>query len=229
MGILRQEQVTLLTDYDTNSAYYQAFSSLYTTICFDWENTKDRQRAIALTAPTSFTGETTAAANLAIIAAQTGTPTILVDADLHTPTLQQRFGINQQPGLSDLLTGATAQPSTALRAYLSDTFIHDLHLLGAGTGTNKGKFFGPLLASQLRTLVTQLRHYLAETETRPGLIIFHTPPVLAQNDAALISTCVDQTFLVIATGQTTRTQARRAQEQLERAHTHLAGIIMLNN
>jgi hypothetical protein len=39
---------------------------------------------------------------------------------------------------------------------------------------------------------------------------------------------MDQTFLTIATGHTTRTQAKRAQEQLERANAKLAGCIMLD-
>jgi len=34
--------------------------------------------------------------------------------------------------------------------------------------------------------------------------------------------------LTIIAGRTTREQAKQAQEQLQRAHTNLAGIIMLN-
>jgi len=42
----------------------------------------------------------------------------------------------------------------------------------------------------------------------------------------LIGALVEQTFLTIATGYTTRTQAKQAQEQLQLTHVKLAGIIM---
>ena len=54
------------------------------------------------------------------------------------------------------------------------------------------------------------------------------PPVLAGADASLIAALVEKTFLSIIVGHTTRAQARQAQEQLQRAHAKLAGIIMLN-
>jgi Mrp family chromosome partitioning ATPase len=47
-------------------------------------------------------------------------------------------------------------------------------------------------------------------------------------DAPLISSLVEQTFLLISAGQTTRMQAKKAQEQLQLAHAKLAGIVMLD-
>ena len=46
-------------------------------------------------------------------------------------------------------------------------------------------------------------------------------------DASLIGALVEQTFLAVITGQTTRAQAKQAQEQLQQAHAKLAGIIMV--
>ena len=84
------------------------------------------------------------------------------------------------------------------------------------------------MSLRLSAVIESLREYLRETESRPGLIIFHCPPVLSGPDAALISTHMDQTFLTIAAGRTTRTQAIKAKEQFERAHIRLTGAIMLN-
>jgi hypothetical protein len=39
---------------------------------------------------------------------------------------------------------------------------------------------------------------------------------------------MDQTFLTIATGHTTRTQVKQAQDQLELAHAKLAGFVMID-
>ena len=53
-------------------------------------------------------------------------------------------------------------------------------------------------------------------------------PVSSAAEEVAISSLVDQTFLVISNGHTTRTQARRAQEQLERAHATLTGLVVLD-
>jgi hypothetical protein len=112
--------------------------------------------------------------------------------------------------------------------HLSKTFIPDLHLLGAGPATQQLIEIRRFLSNRLGDVVTGLRIFLKEATTRPGLIIFNSPPVLSDIDAALISSHMDQTFLTIATGRTTRMQVKRAQEQLERAHAKLAGFIMLD-
>jgi Mrp family chromosome partitioning ATPase len=69
---------------------------------------------------------------------------------------------------------------------------------------------------------------VSETEAGPGLVIFNAPPVLVGPDASLIGALVEQTILTIAKGHTTRTQAKQAQEQLQRAHANLTGIVMLD-
>jgi len=47
-------------------------------------------------------------------------------------------------------------------------------------------------------------------------------------DASVISSIVDQTFLLVIIGQTKRTQALKAQKQLERAHAKSVGVIILD-
>lgn len=227
MGILSQEQITLLTDYDPTTQYSTAYHTLYNAICFSWNKKQVDQLVILLTTPVACAGQTTAAANLAIAAAQNGTPTILVDADLHNPSLQQRFGTDRQSGLSSMLS-QDAITIQQLVQHLSKTFIPDLHLLGAGPAAQQSIEIRRFLSNRLGDVISGLRIFLKQAATQPGLIIFNSPPVLSGIDAALISSHMDQTFLTIATGRTTRTQAKRAQEQLERAHAKLAGLIMLD-
>ena len=81
---------------------------------------------------------------------------------------------------------------------------------------------------KLQRMVDTLRYFLTETEQRAGMIIFNSAPVSEGIDASLIGSLVEQTFLLISTSQITRTQAKQAQEQLQRAHAKLAGIIMLD-
>ncbi len=115
-----------------------------------------------------------------------------------------------------------------LEQYLSKTFIPDLYLLGAGPAIQQSIEIRRFLSNRLGNVVSGLRLFLKQAATQSGLIIFNSPPVLSDIDAALISSHMDQTFLTIATGHTTRTQAKQAQEKLERAHAKLAGFIMLD-
>lgn len=223
MSIPSQEQMTLLTDYDIDSAYSIAFQKLYANISFTWDRAETKQHTMLLVTPTPYIGQETVPANVAIVAAQSGTPTILVDANLHRPTLEQRFGVGKNVGLSDLLT----QPKpVSIATTLCDTFIPNLHLLSAGTASLQE--INMLFSKRLRTIVNDLRTFLAENEHEPGIIIFNSPAVLASTEASLISDTVDQTLLTLVSGRTTRRQAKKAQEQLQHTHGTLMGVVMLD-
>lgn len=223
MSIRSQEQVALLTDYDTNSAYSAAYHTFFANIRFNW-NKEQHIHTLLLCPPATYAGQATVAANVAIVAAKSGTPTILVDADLRASSLEQRFGMEKAEGLGDLLAKDTIT-TQVVRQHLRDTFIPGLRLLSAGMAA-EGEAL--LLSEKLQAAIQTISLCLSETETTPGMVIFNSPPVLAGPDASLIGTLVEQTILVIAKDRTTRTQAKQAQEQLERAHTNLVGIVILD-
>lgn len=223
MSIGSQEQVALLTDYDADSAYSTAYHTLYANICLNWDNAQTSQHSVLLATPMAHSGQVTAVANVAIAAAQSGTPTILVDADMHTPTLEQRFGLGKTAGLSDLLLADTVD-TPLLKESLRGTFVPSLRLLTAGTATGGT---APALAVKFQEVLQALNLFLQETESKPNLLLFHSPPVLVGPEASLIGSHVEQTILTIAKGRTTRKQAKEAQEQLQRTHGHLVGIVLL--
>lgn len=227
MGTLSQEQVALLTDYNPDSAYSIAYHTVYANIRFNWDTDQQRQYAILPTTPADYPGRATAATNIAIAAAQNGTPVILIDADLRNPSLQQRFGVGESAGLGELLTASALTPQQ-VAPHLHKMFIPNVYLLCAGKALQHSQESSRLFSAKLEGLLACLRQFLQETESRPGMIIFNSPPVLTSIDTSLIASLVDQTFLLIASGRTTRSQAKRAQEQLERAHARLAGIITLD-
>jgi capsular exopolysaccharide synthesis family protein len=223
LSIRSHEQVALLTDYDASSAYSEAFYTLYANIRFNWNTEKNRHLTLLITTPTPFAGEASIAANVAIAAAQSGTSAILVDADVRNPGLEQRFGVGPHPGLSDLLEQAEITPQQ-VAACLQPTFIPCLRLLSAGSRS------GPTTLLQLTKLeaVFASIHALLAEETTPSIVLFHSPAVQVGADASIIAALVDQTLLVIGKNRTTRVQAKQAQDQLERVHAHLAGVILLD-
>ncbi len=189
MGNRTNEQHALLTDYDTNTAYSEAFHTLFANIRFNWNSDN--------TEP-----------------AQSGTPTVLVDADLRAPKLEKRFGLGKNPGLSDLLQEEGPITSERVTSCLQTTYVPGLKLIGVGTSTEQGTSL--LLSTKLQDVVACIRDVLASEaeKSRAGIVIFHSAPVLAGADASLIGALVEQTLLTIVVGSTTRAQAKQAQEQL---------------
>ncbi len=233
MGLSTQEQKALLTDYDTGTAYTQAFYTLFANIRFHWESEQaDQERASAtpvhvlqVTSASPYSGQATVAANLAIVAAQSGAETILVDANLRVPSMLQCFGLKPGAGLSDLLEDGEITPQK-IATCLQPTFLPGLRVLGAGSSPVPGSAL--LLSPHLEQVVACLRDLLGSSGKQAGVALFHSAPVLAGADASLIGALTDQTVLAVIMGQTTRVQAKQAQEQLEQAHTKLAGVVMLH-
>ncbi len=227
MGAHSQEQAALLTDYNPASAYSQAYYTIYTNIRLNWRVDPVSSRTILFTTPAMYKNYSAAAANIAIVAAQSGTPTILIDADLYAPTLQQRFALGEQEGLTDLLS-AEHITTEAFSSYLSKTFLPDLYVLSTGTRKVSPIEARQRLSAHITEIVLKLSLFLNNTQKQTGLIILHSPPLKESPDALFFSTLVDQTFLLLVAGQTTRTQARQAQEQFELAHAKLTGAILLD-
>lgn len=68
------------------------------------------------------------AANLAVVFSQLGEQTLLVDANLRTPTQHETFALSERQGLSDLLAGRAGTDAITR----IDSFVA-LSVLGAGT------------------------------------------------------------------------------------------------
>jgi len=228
LGNQTQEQHTLVTDFAQSTAYSEALRTFYANIRFQWEKGTERParaHSLLIATPVASGDYAAVAANLAIVAAQSGADTILVDADLRSPGYAQRFGVEKTTGLSDLLLDESLT-SEKVDAALQTTFVPRLRLLGAGTTTSQSAAL--LFSPGLEKIVQCLYRRPHTTENENALVIFHSSPVLAGADASLIGAQVEQTVLAIVAGHTTRAQAKQAQEQLQQARAHLIGVVMLN-
>jgi tyrosine-protein kinase Etk/Wzc len=93
----------LVTHLKPKSPVSESYRSLRTNILFTApENPK---QVILVTSSGPREGKSTSVANLAIIFAQMGAKTLLIDADLRRPMLHKLFRVNQQPGLTNVLIG----------------------------------------------------------------------------------------------------------------------------
>ena len=189
----------------------EAFRTIRTNL--DFAAIDDELHSLLVTSARAGDGKTTVAANLAIVFAQSGRPTILVDADFRRPLVHELFRLSSTPGL----TGARPWDKEALSRLLAPTEEPNLRILRCGlTPPNPLE----LLGSQW---MGQVFESLKETG---DLIIFDSPPLGLVSDAALISQKVDATVLVVKPRHTSRAALKRAVDLLRQADARVVGVVL---
>jgi capsular exopolysaccharide synthesis family protein len=203
----RGELVTL----NGNSPAVEAYKSLRTNILF---SSVDREvKTIVVTSAMPNEGKSRTAANLAIVLAQAGHPTLLVDADFRRPSLHRMFGRVRNMGLSNLIV--QDMPESAL--FVPDEQVTNLVVLASGpTPPNPSELLG---SGQMKALLDRFRRGFA-------YVVIDTPPVNSVTDALVLSANADATALVVDTNKATYPAVQHAKEALERVGAKVLGSVM---
>lgn len=190
--------------------FSEAFRSLRTNILFS--ATEEGCRSIVVTSTAPSEGKTMVASNLAIGMAQAGQRVLLIDADMRRPRGHEVFGLNVEPGLSNLLVGASKA-----RDVLQRTQVANLWIIPAGkTPPNPAELLG---SKRFAELLTSVRGHF-------DLVVVDTPPVMAVTDAAIVAHRASGVLFVIAADQTSRHAAQQALDQLEHARARFVGAVL---
>lgn len=201
----------LITLTDPRSAAAEAFRSLRTNIIF--ANIDKPLKTLLVTSAAPLEGKSLTLANLAVVMAQGGRSTILVDCDLRRPSLHELFGVPGQPGLTDMVLNDNDTPP------LVATDIDGLQLLPAGTSNVNP---ADLLTSR------RMEAVIAALKPRAEFVLFDAPPIVSVSDAALLASNLDAALIVVNAGHTRREHAQRAKELLEKIHVRVLGAILTN-
>ncbi len=86
-----------------------------------------REQVVMITSALSGEGKTSLASHLAASLARSGQRTLLIDADLRSPSIHRLFDLTPDPGLSELLRG-----EAALEDVIASTAIEELKVITAG-------------------------------------------------------------------------------------------------
>jgi capsular exopolysaccharide synthesis family protein len=171
-----------------------------------------RIQSIVVTSQGPAEGKTTVTANLAQTFANQGERVLIIDADLHRPTLHRMFQLSREPGLTDVL-----QSAATLEQAIHPSGSPNLSILPAGsTAPNATE----LLSRADMTKVLQA------VRNRFDLFIVDTPPLGGTADAAILGAKVDGVIVVVRAGATDSDRARRVVSQLERTGAHVIGAVM---
>ena len=172
-----------------------------------------RPRVVMVTSALPQEGKTILAAGLARNAARAGWRVCLVDCDLRNPTVASEFGIAPEPGLAQVLTGASiGGDSPVLRRV-----ANGLDVMPSGLAELDPQ---ELLASRRLTQILQM------ARERYDLVIVDAPPVLAATDALILARCVDTTLLAVHWERTPRAAARDALRLLQDVGAPVLGTVL---
>ena len=165
---------------------------------------------VLVTSPGSGDGKSLTAANLAVVTAQAGNATLLIDGDLRRPRLHEIFGVSRAPGLTETLQNDLEEH--AMKRPLAD----NLCVLPAGTEVESPT---KVLGS------ARFREFLREAQEYFDHIIVDSSPVLATSDGPLLSDLCDATLCVARAGVTTEDELDDALGVLGEVGADVAGVV----
>ncbi|MCB9797703.1 MAG: polysaccharide biosynthesis tyrosine autokinase [Alphaproteobacteria bacterium] len=170
-------------------------------------------RSVVFSSSLPGEGKSTVLANLAVIFAQAGERTLVLDCDLRRPT-QHRFhqATNNAKGLSQVLLGGVS-----LEEAIQDTGVQNLSLLAAGaTPPDPGRL---VESERLATLLESLKG-------RYDRVLIDAPPALVVQDALTLATRADGLVLVVEAGATSRRVLGDLERRLAERKLQPLGLVL---
>lgn len=202
----------LFTIAEPMSPISEQFKTLRTNIQFS--NVDTPIKTIVVTSSGSSEGKSTTAANLAVVFAQTGLKTAIVDADLRRPTVHLTFDISNTNGLSSLL-------SVRRLSLLDVTQVTDVPNLDVIPSGPKSPNPSELLSSERMRKVIQL------LGTKYDVVIFDMPPIVSVTDAQIISSQVDGVVLTVKEEKTDKKTIKKSVDLLRNVGANVLGAVYI--
>lgn len=200
----------LIAKINPKSPISEQYRTIRTNIQFSSIDKKIKTLLVTSSEPGA--GKSMTAANLAIVYAQQGIKTLLIDGDMRKPTIHYTFRLDNLQGLSNALVDGL---SFNRIAEVSD--IDNLDLISSGpVPPNPSE----LLASK------QFERLLTEASDIYDMIIIDTPPLLAVTDAQILATKLDGVIIVARSGQTETNQLQESVEAINKVKGNLLGTVL---
>lgn len=169
-------------------------------------------QVLMVTSAEEADGKSVTSMNLAIAMAQSGRHTLIIDADMRRPSAHTLLGMEQGPGLAEILSGDLLFAKNRFT-----TPVDGLSFLPAGRAdTPPAELVG---SEEMYELVSYLR-------TTYDLIILDTPPVLAVSDALIMAKLSDATVIVVSANKTDSRALQATQDALLSVGAHVAGTVL---
>ena len=197
--------------YYNSSLYDEAIRSVRTNIQFP--DIDHKNKIIAMTSSKPSEGKTTVVYKLAQSFAENGERVVLMDFDLRAPKVGVVAGIDNNVGLTNVITGKLELD----RALYRDKGQENLFLLLSGpTPPNPAEI---LASNHIKDLVNELSQSF-------DYVFIDTPPVGLFTDASIVSTFCDGMIFAIKSNDTKKEEIARALDNLKKVNAKVIGAVL---
>lgn len=173
----------------------------------------DKFHILVVTSTIPSEGKSLLASNLAIVTAQTGLKTLLVDSDLRRPSVHKAFQLHSPIGLSAFLN----ETVTSVDEIVHTTEVPNLDVVCAGAiPSNPSELAGS----------KRMRQFLQEVAKRYDRVFVDCPPVSAVSDPLVLSAMADGVIFLTKFNKIRREHARKSIQRIQDAGIHLLGVVL---
>ena len=193
------------------SAISESFRALRTSILLS--TAEHAPKVILVTSAQPREGKTSISLNLAVTLAQKGHRVLIIDADFRRPGLASALRLQNDKGLSNVLTGVHSIESCTSKI----DGVENLWVLPTGPCPPNPS---DLLSS------SAMEHLLRTAGQDYDQVIIDSPPVLLITDATVLSTMVDGVIIVVENARTSRGALVRAYRTLTNSGGRILGTAL---
>ena len=173
----------------------------------------ERMKVIAVTSTIPSEGKSLVASNLAIVTAQTGLRTVLVDADLRRPSVHKAFQLQRLTGLTSYLT----ERVSSIGDITHSSVVANLDIICCGsTPSNPSE----LISSR------RMVQFLEELSKRYDRIILDCPPVSAVADPLVVGAMADGIVFVTKFNKIRKGHAVRSIQRIQDSGINIIGLVL---
>lgn len=173
----------------------------------------DKMRVFGVTSSIPSEGKSLCASNFAIVTAQSGLRTVLIDADLRRPSVHKAFQIHAPEGLASYLEGTVDQ----LDKIVHKSDVPNLDVIACG----------PIPANPSELLEnSRMMTLLAELRKRYERVVIDCPPISAVSDPLVMGSKSDGILYVMKFKKIRREHARRSVQRIQDAGIQIVGVLL---
>lgn len=173
----------------------------------------DRFRVISVTSTIPSEGKSLVASNLAIVQAQAGFKTILVEADLRRPTVHKVFQLHSPIGLAGYLTGE----AKTIDEIVHKTEVPNLDAICCGAIPSSPS---ELIGSQ------RMSQFIEDLRQRYDRVVLDCPPISAVSDPLVVGSVADGIIFVSKFNKVRRDHVRKVVQRIQNAGVQIIGVVL---
>ncbi|MFC1494846.1 SPOR domain-containing protein [Thermodesulfobacteriota bacterium] len=222
-----RKYISLVSHFAPKTMIAESFRALRTNIQFAGETENAKTLSITSTSPQE--GKSMVSINLSISMAQAGLKTLLVGADLRKPMMSKIFGLEESPGLTDILLGSYPWKDTVrtVTDIIMGRMSMDDVMLTPGMDNLNIITCGGIPPNPAELIDSKrLDEFIEEAKKEYDIIIFDSTPVLSTADAAILGKKVDGVLIVYRIGSVSKGLLKRTSIQLDQVNCNVLGVVL---